>query len=137
MDNDMDEAGIVFLRFSAQMKRWNETFFLPMREDAAAAAEQAIAELTSIFDQYVWPDSARGQERLKNPATSQPSDYDPDTDTIEDRETAKSDIIFYVQTNTGFMDRFRYTMVKRNHVWKLFRREVFNDLLQKWISHHI
>ena len=49
MDNDMDEAGIVFLRFSAQMKRWNETFFLPMRK--------AVASITYGVKQTAMPGS--------------------------------------------------------------------------------
>ncbi|RZI59611.1 MAG: hypothetical protein EOP14_04125 [Pseudomonas sp.] len=137
MDDKMDEATEIFSSFSVQMKCWNDKFYLPMKESAVAVSKQAVAELAPIFGQYVWPDAVRSEERLNNPSTSQPSDYDPDIDTIENREISKSKILLHVQKNTGFRNKFRYTIVKRKNEWKLLRRDVFNDLSGKWKSHHI
>ena len=132
-----DEASKVWLEFASAMKRWNDKFYPVMKENAAAYADEAAAELKPIFRQYVWPNAVRGDERLENPATSRPSDYDADSDTIEDTQYGDTKTIIYVQSKTGFQDRFRYVMTRRGGEWKLSKREVYNDVSGKWKSHHV
>jgi hypothetical protein len=88
------------------MKKWNDKFYPLMKENAAAFVDAAIIELEPIFQQYVCPKAVRGDERLKNPTTSNPSDYNPDSDIIEDIESGKTKTIIYAQSKTGFQDRF-------------------------------
>jgi hypothetical protein len=88
-----DEASKVWLEFASAMKRWNDKFYPVMKENAAAYADEAAAELKPIFRQYVWPNAVRGDERLENPATSRPSDYDADSDTIEDTQSGDTKTI--------------------------------------------
>lgn len=131
------EPSTAWLGFSSAMKKWNDRFYPLMNDNIAANIDQAILELEPIFRDYVWPDAVRGEERLTSPTTSNPSDYDPESGTIEERESGDTKTILYVQSKTGFMDRFRYTMSKRGSEWKLFKREVYNDVTEKWKSHHI
>lgn len=137
MNKSPEEASTAWLEFSSAMKKWNDKFYPVMNENAAAFADKATTELEPIFRQYVWPNAVRGDERLKNPTTSHPSDYDADSDTIEDMQSGDTKTIIYVQSKTGFQDRFRYTMTRRGSEWKLSKREVYNDVSEKWKSHHI
>jgi hypothetical protein len=137
MVDPRDEASTAWLGFCSAMKKWNDKFYPLMKENAAAFVDAAIIELEPIFQQYVCPKAVRGDERLNNPTTSNPSDYNPDSDIIEDIGSGKTKTIIYAQSKTGFQDRFRYTMLRRGAEWKLSKREVYNDVLEKWKSHHI
>lgn len=106
-----DASAVLFESFSA-MKRWNDKLHLLMKEDAAAHGKQAVVELEPIFDAYVAPDAVRRDERPNQPSTSAPSDYDADVNTIGQIEEGKSKTVIYVQTNIGFKDRFRFTLIR-------------------------
>ena len=137
MTEETAAATSAFLGFSFKMKDWNERFYPLMVQNAAEAADLAVAELTPIFESYVWADAPRRIERLGSPSAGLPSDYDPENDIIEDAEIKASTCILYVQTTTGFKDKFRYTMKERDGEWKLLRRDLFLDDTGKWRSHHI
>jgi hypothetical protein len=137
MVNPRDGASTAWLGFSSAMKKWNDKFYPLMKENAAAFVDAAIIELELIFQRYVCPKAVRGDERLKTFMSSHPSDYDPDSDAIEDIESGATKTIIYVQSKTGFQDRFRYTMARRGAEWKVSMREVYDDVSEKWKTHHI
>ncbi|WP_233222396.1 NTF2 fold immunity protein [Allosphingosinicella deserti] len=137
MTDEIATATSAFSHFSSKMKRWNEHFYPLMVQDAEEAAGHAIAELGPIFESHVWPDAVRSVERLNSPSAGLPSDYDPENDVIEEANLQSSTCVLLVQSNTGFKDKFRYTLKKRGGEWKLFRRDLFLDDTGKWRSHHI
>lgn len=137
MTDEIATATSAFSQFSSKMKRWNEHFYPLMVQTSGQAADQAIADLEPIFGAHVWPDAVRGAERLNSPSSGLPSDYDPENDVIEEVDLKSSTCILVVQTTTGFKDKFRYTLKKRDGEWKLFRRDLFLDDTGKWRSHHI
>jgi hypothetical protein len=137
MDDQANEAVEVLLNFSAEMKAWNDKYYLLMNKAAAEHVKDAIAELKPIFDRHVWEDAARRDERLNAPSTSEPSEYDPDSEIIADTEISKKKVLIRVQTQTGFKNEFRYTISEVNSVWKIKRKDVFMPLNNKWKCYHI
>lgn len=132
-----EEISSLYRDFSSEMKEWNDKFYPFMRDNAAAVTDQAISELKSIFDRYVWDDAKRREERLNKPSTNNPCDYDPKNDVIDKFDISDNKATVDVQTQTGFRDMFRYSFAKKNDCWKLSKREVLDDMSSKWKSHHI
>jgi hypothetical protein len=137
MDDQVKEAVEAFLNFSKEMKAWNDKYYLLMNKAAAEHVKDAIAELTPIFDRHVWVDATRRNERLNAPSTSEPSEYDPDTDIIAETESSKKKVLIRVQSQTGFKNEFRYTITEINCVWKIKRKDVFRPFNGKWKGYHI
>ncbi|PZT91399.1 MULTISPECIES: NTF2 fold immunity protein [unclassified Sphingomonas] len=131
------EISLLYRKFSSEMKEWNDKFYPLMKENAASVMDQAIGELSPIFDTYVWEDAKRRNERLNKPSTHKPCDYDPESNTIEDIELSGSKATIRIQTHAGFRDTFRYTFTNKNECWKLYKREILDDESNKWKIHHI
>lgn len=137
MDDRANAAIEVFRKFSSEMKAWNDKYYPLMSENAVQHKDDAVAELTPIFDKYVWSDAVRRDERLNAPSTSQPSEYDTNTDTIVDTKFANKKVLIEVQAETGFRNKFRYTVTKNDETWKIKRKDVFRPLNDQWKSYHI
>lgn len=132
-----DEIYLIYRAFSSEMKKWNDKFYPLMRESVAAVRDQAIDELRPVFDRYVWDDATRREERLNAPSTCSPSDYDPETETIEDIDLSRSKATVNVQTHVGFEDMFRYIFTREGDDWRLSKRQIFEETANRWRSYHI
>ena len=137
MDDRANAAIEVFRKFSSEMKAWNDKYYPLMSENAVQHKDDAVAELTPIFDKYVWSDAVRRDERLNAPSTSQPSEYDTKTDTIVDTKFSNKKVLIEVQAETGFRNKFRYTVTENDETWKIKRKDVFRPLNDQWKSYHI
>jgi hypothetical protein len=132
-----EEICLIYRAFSSEMKKWNDKFYPLMEENIAAVRGQAIDELRPVFDCYVWDDATRREDMLHAPSVCFPSDYDPETETIEKVDLTRSKAILNVQTHVGFKDMFRYIFTRKGDDWRLSKRQIFDEISDGWKSHHI
>ncbi len=133
MENDPVEVLIFFMK---EMNQWENSYRDAFMKDHGIKKEPYLIELNDIFSKWCTV-KERKHGRQTSMQVSFPPDYDPVTDKIVNHDIIKNKAFITVQKETGFKNRYLYTLNLKNKEWRIDKKERFSSEENKWVRDNL
>ncbi|CNC61927.1 NTF2 fold immunity protein [Yersinia similis] len=136
MKNDIEWAEKTLKYFISAMNEWELSSYPLLIDDSSEQIKTIVRNrLDDIFSRYCTLKD-RKQGRQVSLSCSEPPGYSMDEDFIN-IELIKNKAIIYTKQNTGFKNKYRYTLQFNNNEWRIDKKERFSPFEEKWIKDNL
>lgn len=114
------------LEFINDMNAWENSYRDAFMEDHSIDKTPYREQLSDVFLKWCTL-KERKTGRQISLKVSFPPDYDPESDEVVDVSIVKNKASIIVRKNTGFQNKYRYTLHLKNDEWRIDKKEWLDE----------
>ncbi|OCG16560.1 hypothetical protein A9G09_02875 [Gilliamella sp. wkB292] len=128
----LENAENVLKNFIIAMNNWEKHYYPLVKNGSSEEVRLSmINDLNCIFNKFCTK-KERKYGRQVSLGCGNPPEYSPDEKFLKTEELKNTKIVIYTQEQKGVKDQFRYTLHFKNHEWLIDKKEVYDDIDNKW-----
>ncbi|HID7482825.1 TPA: NTF2 fold immunity protein [Morganella morganii] len=130
------DAKKVLVDFISAMNSWELTYYPLVRDNGMLSIKDKMGgDLNEIFDTFCTK-KERKQGRQVALSCTEPPTYAPEEE-ITGQDESRGKVTIYTQQHTGLKNKYRYTLLLKNGVYLLDKKERFSDYENKWVKDNL
>lgn len=126
----------VLIDFIYAMNMWESTYYPLVRDKGILSVKDDMSnELNKIFELYCTKKERKLGRQVALSCTEPPT-YSLDEEIIG-QEEPKRKFIIYTRQHTGLKNEYKYTLLLKDKVWLLEKKDRFSFYENKWVKDNL